>query len=115
MSLFDRACNDWKKSKKDDCNSCVCDQLKKLDPGTPVFVRTKAGGIKSSIKGRFLCFDKKTCCATFTEEVFSNEITTIIDCRDIVSLSIASEEFLDSMRRIMNQAYSALGNFTPPS
>ncbi|MGM7701286.1 hypothetical protein ACSVDE_06120 [Pseudalkalibacillus sp. Hm43] len=115
MSLFEHHCNDWKNSKKDKCDTCVCDQLSKLDTGTPVFVRTKAGGIKSSIKGRFLCFDKKTCCATFTEEVFREEITTIIDCRDIVSLSIANEEFLDSMRAIMNQAYNALNNFTPPS
>ncbi|WP_349410622.1 hypothetical protein [Pseudalkalibacillus sp. SCS-8] len=114
MSLFDSDCND-KKRKKNRCEGCVCDQLKDLEPGTPVFVRTIAGGLKSSIKGRFLCFDKETCCATFSERVFSTDMTTVIDCNDIVSLAIGNDEYMENMNRIMNDVYEALRRFTPPS
>ncbi|MCF6137225.1 hypothetical protein [Pseudalkalibacillus berkeleyi] len=96
---------------KNNCNNCVCDQLKKLEPGTPVFVRTTAGGLKSSIKGRFLCFDLDSCCVTFTEEVFEEEITTIIDCRNIVSLSVTNEQFMDNMREIMRRLYNGINGF----
>lgn len=105
LSLFHEDCH-----KKNKCKGCVCLKLENLTTGTPVFVRTIAGGIKSSIKGKFLNYDPKTCCAIFEEQLLGEYMKTIIDCNDIVSVSITNQKFLDNMQEVMSDIMTTAKN-----
>ncbi|MFE1244700.1 hypothetical protein ACFW35_11255 [Fictibacillus sp. NPDC058756] len=57
-------------NRRDECEGCVCDQLRNLTTGTEIeaiFVngRDILDDVDDTI---FVCFDRKTCCATFVAE-----------------------------------------------
>ncbi len=99
--------------KRTKCDKCICTKLRNLncDTPVPVFVRTKAGGIKSSIKGTFIEYDPKTCCAKFKETILNEDMITFIDCRDIVSLSFTTQQFLDNIQDAMSDILEAIKQF----
>ena len=100
MSLFeeDRNCgchdkhdrHDPKHSKHDHCEGCACDQLRDLDPGRLVFVTLRGSAVRLGPL-TFACFDNKHCCATFIDNsgVTPTGSVLILDCRDIVAVTLA--------------------------
>ncbi|MDP4552071.1 hypothetical protein Q9251_14425 [Alkalihalobacillus macyae] len=91
-SLFDDCSKDKKKNR---CDKCLCDQLPKRNEGDKFFILVD--GFPEFIEATFVCFDKKTCCATFVVSdmvspmnVFphgmGNTFTLIVDCRDLRAL-----------------------------
>ncbi|WP_349409274.1 CGEA protein [Pseudalkalibacillus sp. SCS-8] len=88
MSLFEDGCCEKDVEKTEDrCRGCICEQLKKLDPGTQVEITGKSGNI---LDGKFIELDKKTCCvkllASEVVSPFEPEMFVIISCEDIESL-----------------------------
>lgn len=72
--------------KKDNCEGCVCEQLKKLTPYTELKIYREGApasddGIQNPVK--FIALDPKTCCAYFKE---TDDDLVIIDCRKISHL-----------------------------
>ncbi len=73
-------------SRRNRCNGCVCNTLRRLRPGTEVDVFLSGGTVLEDVI--FRAFDNNTCCARFRDE--ENEPGTVIfvDCRDIQALRI---------------------------
>lgn len=62
------------------CQGCICDQLKKLEPGTLIDAFLSSGGTFTALS--FLRLDPRNCCAYFIESEAANN-PLIIDCRKI--------------------------------
>lgn len=65
------------------CRSCICDQLRKLEAGTLVDIFLSGGG--SFLGLTFVSFNPQNCCAYFLECGTSNS-PLIIDCKKIDAL-----------------------------
>ena len=62
------------------CQGCICYQLRKLEPGALIDAFLSSGGVFTSLS--FLNFNPKNCCAIFLEAGAANS-PLIIDCRKI--------------------------------
>jgi len=72
--------------RRNRCNKCVCDILRKLDRGTEVDVFLSGGAVLEDVI--FLNFDNNNCCAKFRDEEEEPGTIIFVDCRDIQALRI---------------------------
>ncbi|WP_349410287.1 penicillin-binding protein [Pseudalkalibacillus sp. SCS-8] len=86
MSLFDNECGCNKKKRASKCDGCICDQLRKLRPGTKVDAIV-SGETEDTDNLIFSCLDEETCCATFIQD-YGNRDVVILDCRQIQGIRI---------------------------
>ncbi|MGN4127982.1 hypothetical protein ACMGD3_23710 [Lysinibacillus sphaericus] len=78
-------CKHNEKHKDHDCKGCVCNLLKRFEPGTLVDVLLAGGG--SFLYVYFLALDPKNCCAYFLEVGDAAAATPIvIDCQKIAAI-----------------------------
>ncbi|WP_349410302.1 hydrolase [Pseudalkalibacillus sp. SCS-8] len=97
MSLFDdNYCG--KKKKPSKCEGCLCDELKRLQPGTEIEeILVNGEEIEDLV---FLCFDPETCCARFVQEdnngnsELEREESNIVlvDCRKIDAIILDTND-----------------------
>lgn len=86
MSLFDDN-HGHKTQKCNKCDGCACDTLRNLDPGRRVTINIV--GVATPLGPvTFACFDPETCCATFISQATTSGAVTVVDCRDIASISV---------------------------
>lgn len=83
MSLFDECGGKTPKHTEDHCNSCICNQLRRLTAGRIVDIILSAEDFTNLV---FTCFDSKTCCATFLDETS----TFIADCNKIEAIRLVN-------------------------
>ncbi|WP_442598699.1 hydrolase [Neobacillus sp. D3-1R] len=80
-----------KKEHENKCKGCICDQLRKLQPGTEVDLFLSNGARIEDVV--FVAFNDKNCCAFFTG--LENEppgSTLIVDCKRIDAINIEGRE-----------------------
>ncbi|WP_349409762.1 hypothetical protein [Pseudalkalibacillus sp. SCS-8] len=72
MSLFEDQVNvefeDTNKKRKCNCG-CICNVLKKMEPGTPVDVKFSGTPADENIRLVFTCLDEEECCAQFFDRI----------------------------------------------
>ncbi len=72
------------------CNSCICDQLRRLPRGTEVDVFLSGGKILEDVE--FIRFNRNNCCAFFNDPTTEPGSTLIVDCNKIDAIRIEAED-----------------------
>lgn len=83
MSLFDECGGKTSNHTEDHCNSCICNQLKRLTTGRIVDIILSGEDFTNLV---FTCFDSKSCCATFLDETS----TFFVDCNKIEAIRLVN-------------------------
>ena len=73
-------------STRNNCRSCICNQLNRLPMQTEVDVFLKGGQVLEDVV--FIFLGRDNCCAFFNDPATEAGSTLIVDCRDIQALRI---------------------------
>ncbi|MFJ7737420.1 hypothetical protein ACIQ2D_13995 [Lysinibacillus sp. NPDC097287] len=73
--------NKCEKKHNNDCDGCICNQLRKLEAGTLVDIFLSSG--VSFIGLVFISLDECNCCAHFLEVDAAGNVPLVVDCRKI--------------------------------
>ncbi|MEK3888085.1 hydrolase [Bacillus sp. FSL K6-3431] len=90
-----RKCNgydSWNENhEKDDnhCQGCICNQLRRLQTQTEVDVFLSGGQVLEDVV--FISFNRKDCCAFFTDPMTEPGSTLIVDCEKIDAIRIEAD------------------------
>ncbi|MEG0260305.1 MAG: hypothetical protein RR595_11245 [Lysinibacillus sp.] len=68
----------------DKCDSCICDQLRHLQPGTTVNIIFSSGVVSGDLT--FIYLDAKNCCAHFLDTTVAAPSRMTIDCKRIFGI-----------------------------
>ncbi|CAG9620255.1 hydrolase [Sutcliffiella rhizosphaerae] len=74
------------KKKKHECEGCVCDQLRKLQIQTELDLFLKGGTVVEDVL--FISFDRKNCCAIFSDPTTEPGSTLVFDCTQIIGIRL---------------------------
>lgn len=77
------------RNNRDRCEGCICNQLRRLQAGTEVDVFLTGGTVLEDVV--FVSFNRRNCCAFFTDPTTEAGSTLIIDCRQIQALRIEAD------------------------
>ncbi|VEF47130.1 Uncharacterised protein [Bacillus freudenreichii] len=73
-----------REERRNRCNTCVCNQLRKLQMGEAVRITTTGLGGSDRLNADFIDFNERTCCAKFMAE----GRFLIVDCRDLKAIFV---------------------------
>ena len=77
------------KDQEHHCNGCICNQLRKLQPGTEVDVFLSNGNVLEDVI--FVTVNQKDCCAFFNVPSTEPGSTLIVDCQRIDAIRIEAD------------------------
>ncbi len=77
------------KDQEHHCNGCICNQLRKLQPGTEVDVFLSNGNVLEDVI--FVTLNQKDCCAFFNDPTTEPGSTLIVDCQRIDAIRIEAD------------------------
>lgn len=72
--------------RNDECEGCVCDQLRRLPAQTEVDLFLEGGGVVEDVL--FINLNQRTCCAFFSDPTTEPGSTLIFDCTKIIGIRI---------------------------
>ncbi|CAM3669920.1 hydrolase [Mesobacillus zeae] len=81
-----KCCHGSSSRRRNRCNKCVCDILRRLRTRTEVDVFLSGGVVLEDVI--FVDFDNRNCCATFRDEEDERGTIIFVDCRDIQALRV---------------------------
>lgn len=81
--------NHSKEHCKNNCNGCICEQLRKLQVQTEVDVFLSSGVVLEDVL--FISLNQKNCCAFFTDPTTEPGSTLIVDCQRIDAIRIEAD------------------------